>query len=228
MMTEHFESWYATLDTSLRNMVEGGLVATVCGWFGATLFAAFAAVAWVRGRIRERRRDATWEEYIARGKADPVPPDGCDTPAEPEPKPEPCSPPLSPLAGVLLELFACGAVTPNDDGRGFRVGALRVDGDGYSGPMLLTYPVDGKPTELARLLGEEIGLVRDAVAAMRKRHKDAADEKARERAVAALAAQVAVFKVEPAKHPAPSIQDFLVRVREVLKRADELAKTPAV
>jgi hypothetical protein len=321
MMTEHFESWYATLDTSLRNMVEGGLVATVCGWFGATMFTLLAAAAWVRGRIRERRRDAATFEpepgsqaamlvnVLRRGKrvrdasdpcaysVGPLRVDWCygrpvyrvarrfdgrwenlldslrgkdraavlkaaeegrrrheaeakaessrqmelacqealappvvepEPPPPPEPKPEPCSPPLSPLASVLLELFACGAVSSNEDGKGFKVGALRVDGDGYSGPMLLTYPVDGKPTELGRLLhADERALIWKAFDEKRKRQRESADEKVRERAVAAIRAQVAVFKGEQAKPEDPCLRD-LARLREALKRYDTVTATPAV
>jgi hypothetical protein len=353
MMTEHFESWYATLDTSLRNMVEGGLVATACGWAGATVCVLLAAAAWVRGRMRasrvSRATEAALTKYAAQGSAfgpppvepEPAPvvkeptlverlldhirhgeavpkncgdsvgfrfgplwvhqgrPDGylhvlyqvnglwvpvshvlpcdesrkvdkaaqkaiqdgrsraleaaCQPPKEslpadpaaerrflvdltqPEPKPEPCPPPLSPLASVLLELFACGSVSPNDDGRGFKVGALSV-GFGIGERVRLTYPVAGAPTDLTRLLdGDEADRVDLGAREAWKRYHDAATEKARERAVAALKAQVAVFRGEQAKQPRMFTDEFLARVRdtarrmeEVMARAEERANNAAV
>jgi hypothetical protein len=321
MMTEHFESWYATLDTSLRNMVEGGLVATACGWAGATVFTLLAAAAWVRGRIRAARavvtaKEAALTKYAAQGSTTPVPVEHDPTPVvkeptltdrvlealragepkpvvghegspgfmvgplrvtccggntyldamsgghwfgmycsetaarwseirdaairaadratvailrdaiegepavEPEPKPEPCSPPLSPLASVLLELFACAGVLPTD--KGFKVGALSVVS---LRPFRLIYPVDGTPTDMIPLLGEaDAEAVRKAAMGAWGRHSDAADDKARERAVAALKAQVAVFRGKQAKPQDPFLKD-LARLRE---QFEMLAKTCSV
>jgi hypothetical protein len=307
MMAEHFESWYATLDTSLRNMVEGGLVATVCGWFGATVFATLAALAWVRGRLRAARAVVTakeaepgsvaamtvaalrggkrvwqddgmsfnvgplnvkdrldgtprvwrrvgggwedlrdtlsnaewelvraaaedaWRAHVAEvqekarrelesAAAAPEPTGGAGewktyhvpgddgmvlkVSADPESTPEPCPPPLSPLASVLLELLACGGVSPDDDGRGFKVGALCVSFD--RSDIRLTYPVGGKPADLMALLPDDadVTAVRKAARAAWGQSCEAAAEKARERAVAAIRAQVAVFRGEqPKKNP---------------------------
>jgi hypothetical protein len=218
MMTEHFESWYATLDTSLRNMVEGGLVATVCGWFGATLFATLAALAWVRGRLRAARAVVTAKEAALQAYVS----GGCDTPAEPTP--EPCSPPHSPLASVLLELFACGGVLPTD--KGFKVGALSVVS---LRPFRLIYPVDGTPTDMIPLLGEDDAeAVRKAAMGAWGRHSDAADDKTRERAVAALKAQVAVFRGEQPKPGRTAWEAFDDAVRRLEKRVDEIAGKTAV
>jgi hypothetical protein len=295
----------------------------VCGWFGATLFATLAALAWVRGRLRAARSVATAKEaaltkYAAQGSTTPVPVEHDPTPVVkeptltdrvlealragepkpvvghegspgfmvgplrvtccggntyldamsgghwfgmycsetaarwseirdaairaadratvailraaveggPEPNPEPCSPPLSPLASVLLELLACGAVSPNDDGRGFKVGALSVQF--LNGGVCMTYPVGGKATELVSLLSpaDEKTVHRAARDAWAASCESAAD-KARERAVAALKAQVAVFRGEQAK-PDGSFLEDLARLRAVMKRFETLAKTPAV
>jgi hypothetical protein len=320
MMAEHFESWYATLDTSLRNMVEGGLVATVCGWFGATVCVLLAAAAWVRGRLRAARAVVTakeaepgsvaamtvaalrggkrvwqddgmsfnvgplnvkdrldgtprvwrrvgggwedlrdtlsnaewelvraaaedaWRAHVAEvqekarrelesAAAAPEPTGGAGewktyhvpgddgmvlkVSADPESTPEPCPPPLSPLASVLLELLACGGVSPDDDGRGFKVGALCVSFD--RSDIRLTYPVGGKPADLMALLPDDadVTAVRKAARAAWGQSCEAAAEKARERAVAALKAQVAVFKGEPKKNPIEKPDSHWRRVETV-------------